>query len=140
MSHDIPHDAANRARALFSGLVEGRWEEACQQFGEYLSVRADPARLAAGWTRAAGSVGGFTRMGDPAARQVGEYTVVDVALAFAAGKATGRVAYDHHGKIAGLSLQCRRRHRLDPRRVGGFALRSPDAAELITLGRSGRRG
>jgi hypothetical protein len=38
-----------------------------------------------------------------------------------------------HPAAPGTSL------RLDPRRVGGFALRSPGAAELIALGRRGRR-
>jgi hypothetical protein len=135
MNDDTLPPSAERARALFGGLVEGRWEETCQQFTGDMRVRTDPGLLAHGWTRAAQAVGAFTGMGEPIASPVGEYTVVEVPMAFAKGQATGRVAYDHDGKVAGLALRCRRRHCLDPRRVRAFALRSPGAAELITLGR-----
>jgi hypothetical protein len=137
---DIPPSAADRALGLFGDLIEGRWDETSLQFVEHMRVRDDAARLAHGWTRAAGLVGGFVRMGEPAVRQVGEYTVVEVPLAFAAGEGTARVAYDSDGRVAGLSLQCRSRRRLGLRRSGGFALRSSEAVESITLGRRGRRG
>jgi hypothetical protein len=64
-SSDMPLSAADRARALFSDLIEGRWEETSRQFVENMRVRADADCLARGWTRAAGSVGGFVRMGEP---------------------------------------------------------------------------
>jgi Protein of unknown function (DUF3887) len=133
MSTDVP-SATDRARALFSSLAAGRWDEAGRQCCDHLRLRVVPDRLAHGWSRAVESVGGFVGMGEPTARQAGDYAVVEVPLTFRAGRGTARVAYDRDGKAAGLSLECRRRHRLDPRAVRAFALRSPEVADLITLG------
>ena len=140
MSNDVAPGAADRAQALFEGLTEGCWEEARQQFDEYMRGHIDAEGIAHGWKHAAGSVGSFEQAGEPSARQTGDYTVVEVPLFFAGGKGIGRVAYDRDGKVAGLSLQCRRRQRLDPRHTGSFALRNPDAPELITLGQRRRGG
>ncbi len=134
-NQNVPAEIAGRAQALFADLSAGRFEDAEQQLGEYIRGRADGRRLAQAFTRTTSSVGGLVRMGQPAARQAGEYAVVEVPLAFTAGSATGRVVYDRHGQAAGVSLQCRRRFRLDPRPVGGFALRSPDVAGLLAAGR-----
>jgi hypothetical protein len=69
-----------------------------------------------GHTRPA-PLGGFERVGEPSAHQFGDYTVVELPLTFKAGEGLGRVALDQEGKVAGLSVQCPRRHRLDPRPV-----------------------
>jgi len=63
---------------------------------------------------------------------------VEVPLTFQAGEGLGRVALDHDGKVAGLSVQCPRRRRLDPRPVRIFVHGIPEVADLITLGRPGR--
>jgi hypothetical protein len=47
-------------------------------------------------------VGAYESMGEPVAREIGEHIVVDVPLTFEAGEMTGRVAYDHAGRVAGL--------------------------------------
>jgi FtsH-binding integral membrane protein len=140
MSNGVAPGAADRAQALFGGLTEGRWEEAHQQFDEYMRGYVDAEGIAQRWKDAAGFAGRFEQAGEPSTPQAGDYTVVEVPLFFAGGKGIGRVAYDCDGKVAGLSLQCRRRHRLDPRRGGGFALSNPDAAELIALGQRRRGG
>ena len=44
-------------------------------------------------------------MGEPSARQVGEYTLVELPLTSAAGEGIGRIALDQDGKVAGLSMQ-----------------------------------
>jgi hypothetical protein len=54
----------------------------------------DTGRIARGWTTSASSFGGFVRMGEPSARQSGDYTLVEVPLTFRAGEGLGRVALD----------------------------------------------
>lgn len=48
-------------------------------------------RIAHGWAHTASSVGGFERVGEPSARQFGDYTVVELSLTFEAGEGLGRV-------------------------------------------------
>jgi hypothetical protein len=95
-------DADQRGLTLFSDLVAGRWEAVCRTFGEQVAARVNAAGLAAIWAQLAGIVGRFERMGAPMAYQAGDYTLVDVALAFEAGDRVGRVSYDRRGKVAGL--------------------------------------
>jgi hypothetical protein len=132
----VPPDAGDRARTLFGDLAEGRWEEKRGEFSENLRGQAD--RIARGWTHAANSAGGFQRAGQPSAHQFGDYTVVELPLAFKAGDGVGRVALDHEGKVAGLSVQYPRRRRLDPRPVRVFVHGLPGVTDLITLGRPRR--
>lgn len=122
---NVPPAAADRARALFGDFIEGRWEERRGEFLENMRGHVDVGRIAHGWAQAASSVGGFKRMGEPSARQFGDYTVVEVPLTFKAGAGLGRVALDHEGKVAGLSVQCPRRGRLDPRPVRIFVYGIP---------------
>ena len=41
MTQDIPPDAADRARALFGDLIQGRWEEARRNFNVRLRDPVD---------------------------------------------------------------------------------------------------
>jgi Protein of unknown function (DUF3887) len=130
MTQGIPADAADRAQALFSDLIEGRWEEARQIFDVRLNGQVDMDRFARGWTSLADSAGRFERAGAPVARQSGAFTVVDVPLTAGAGEALGEVVFNTDGKVAGLVLEYPRRHRLDPRRVRSLGLSSPELAGL----------
>jgi hypothetical protein len=62
----------------------------------------DARGLAGAWAQVIGMAGEYEGMGEPAARQAGEYTVVDVPLRFEAAELTGRVSYDRAGQVAGL--------------------------------------
>jgi hypothetical protein len=129
MTQNIPPGATDRAQALFGYLIEGRWEEARQEF----DVRVNgPAldRLASGWTGMADSAGGFTRIGAPVARQSGDYAVVEVPVTAGHGEAIGTVVINTDGKVTGLALEYPRRHRLDPRRVRTLFLGSPEILGL----------
>jgi hypothetical protein len=96
-------DAADSAVALLVNLVEGRWDEVRRDFDEAVAAGLpDAAAVAEVWARVAGLVGTYERMGEPTARQVGDYTVVDVPLHFEAGELSGRVSYSADGKVAGL--------------------------------------
>jgi len=71
----VPPDAADRARALFGDFIEGRWEETRGELHENMRGHIDVGRIAHGWARTASFFGGFERMGEPSARQSGDYTV-----------------------------------------------------------------
>lgn len=129
MTHDIPPDAAGRARALFTDLIEGRWQEARREFDVRLNGHAVD-RLASGWRDMADSAGSFKRIGAPVTRQSGNYTVVDVPLTAGHGEAVGKVVINTDGKVAGLALEYPRRHRLDPRRVRTLFLGNPETLGL----------
>jgi hypothetical protein len=94
--------AAERGAALFADLASGRWADASRDFGERIAAKLDADRLAATWARLAGMIGQLEGMGEPVAFQAGDRTVVDVPLSFEAGERTGRVSYDHGGKVTGL--------------------------------------
>jgi hypothetical protein len=128
MTHDIPPDGEDQARALFKDLIAGRWEKVSHEFDVIMRGRADAERIARGWTHVADRAGSFERMGAPSARQFGDYIVMDVPLTFGAGEAIGRVVLNRDGKVAGLSLGYPHRRRLDPRPVQGFVLRNPEVA------------
>jgi hypothetical protein len=133
---DIPPDAIDRARALFGDFTEGRWEQARSKLHQDIHGHPDVVgRIAHGWARTASPVGGLERVGQPSARQFGDYTLVELPLAFNAGEGLGRVALDQEGKVAGLSVQYPRRHRLDPRPVRILARGIPGVENLITHGR-----
>jgi hypothetical protein len=132
---NVPPDAIDRARALFGDFIEGRWEQARGEFHEDMRGHVDVGRIAHGWAHTASSVGGFERVGEPSARQFGDYTVVELPLTFKAGEGLGRVALDQEDKVAGLSVQCPRRRRLDPRPVRILVHGIPGVTDLITVGR-----
>jgi hypothetical protein len=131
MTRDIPPDTEDRARTLFADLIAGRWEKARGEFDVSMRGYAGADRIAHGWTQVADAAGSFERMGAPSARQCGEYTVVDVPLAFGAGKALGQVILNGDGEVAGLSLEYPHRRRLDPRRARCFVLRNPEVAGFL---------
>jgi hypothetical protein len=129
MTQDIPPDAADRAHALFSDLIEGRWEEVHRNFNVRLrDMKMDP--FARGWRDIADSAGSFERIGAPVARQSGDFTVVDVPLIAGRGEAIGEVVFDAEGKVTGLALKYPRRHRLDPRPVRVLLLGNPETLGL----------
>ena len=131
---NVPPGATDRARALFDDFIEGRWEQTRGEFHQNMRSHLDSGHIAHGWDHAANSGGGVKRIGDPSARQFGDYTVVDVPLTFSAGEGLGRIALNPEGKIAGLSMQYPRRGRLDPRPVRIFVHGIPGVTDLITLG------
>jgi hypothetical protein len=131
---NVPPGAQDRARALFGDLIAGRWEQAREEFRGHL----DADRIAHAWAHAPGPPGGFENVGEPSARQVGEYTLVELPLTSAAGEGIGRIALDQDGKVAGLTMQYPRRHRLDPRPVRIFVHGPPGITDLLTPGRPRR--
>ena len=133
---DVPPDAIDRARELFGDLTEGRWEQARRKLHHDMRGRIEVVgRIADAWAHAASPTGGFERVGEPSARQFGDYTLVETPVTFRAGQGLGRVALDQEGKVAGLSIQYPRRHRLDPRPVRTLARGIPGVKALITTGR-----
>jgi len=105
MSRDVPPAAAERAIALVTCLVQGRWEEVVGAFDDRMRERVDAGRLAGGWAHTIAMIGSFERMGEPFAHQAGDDTMVDIPLYFEAGEATGFVRFDPDGKVAGLLLR-----------------------------------
>jgi hypothetical protein len=91
-----------RAQALFTALAAGRWDEARGDFDPTMAEALPPAKLADTWAAVIGMVGGYERAGEPFVRRQGDYTVVDLPLAFEAGDMVGRVSFHADGKVAGL--------------------------------------
>jgi hypothetical protein len=108
MTGDGQPGAVDRAAALVADLVEGRFDEACDNFTEHLR-RDCGGRLARGWENAVGKAGAYEGIGEPSARQIGDDTVVEFPLHFASAKSTGQVIFDRDGKVTGLHFQWRRR-------------------------------
>jgi Protein of unknown function (DUF3887) len=126
-------DMKDRVRVLFGDLIAGRWETVYREFDVSLRGQVDVIRFAEAWTRTVDSAGSFEQMGASSIRQSGDYTLVDVPLTFAAGKAIAQVVFAPEGKIAGVALKYPRRRRLDPRRVRFFVLRNPEIAKLLPV-------
>jgi len=138
MTQPIPRGPTDRACALFSDLIAGRWENVDGEFDASLRGQVDLAR---GWTGVVDAAGAFERIDASSARQFGGYTVVDVPLAFAAGGAIGEVVFDPAGQVAGLALefpyprprspQDRRRQWEQGARRAGFIVRNPEIDGLM---------
>ncbi|HEV2636839.1 MAG TPA: DUF3887 domain-containing protein [Actinocrinis sp.] len=94
--------AAERALAVFAALFDGRDEEVAADFDETMRAQLPLPKLGEVRAQLDGLIGRFERAGEPFARVVGTYTVVDVPLAFEAGEMNGRVSYDRDGRISGL--------------------------------------
>ena len=106
MSRDTLPGAPDRAVALFLDIIGGRWEEARRDFGEKMREGLDAQRLADGFATVVGMIGAFDRAGEPVAFPAGhDGTVVDIPLYFEAGERTGRVSFDHDGKVVGLFIR-----------------------------------
>jgi hypothetical protein len=101
-----------RALELFAALDAGRWEDARADFDETMADALSADQLAGTWATVIGMVGAFERAGEPFVRRQGDYTVVDVPLAFEAGDMTGRVAFRGDGRVSGLFV-------LEPDAAGG---------------------
>ena len=102
MAATIFPGAAERAASLFADLTEQRWDQVREGFDQRMSERLDAQALAAVWAQVIGTAGGYEGMGEPAAHQAGDYTVVDVPLHFEAAELTGRASYARTGQVAGL--------------------------------------
>jgi len=122
MAHQIPPETQNRARSLFSDLIEGRWESVRTEFDVSMRGHPDADRITRACTHVAESGGSFEGTGASSARLSGDYAVVDVPLIFGAGSGIGRMVLDREGKVTGLRMEYPRRRWLDPRRVRVFAL------------------
>jgi hypothetical protein len=136
---DVPPDAIDRARELFGDVTAGRWQQVRGKLHQDMRGHPDVVgRIADAWAHTATPAGGFKRVGEPSARQFGDYTLVEVPVTFNAGQGLGRVALDREGRVAGLSVQYPRRRRLDPRPVRTLVLGIPGVKDLITIGRPSR--
>jgi Protein of unknown function (DUF3887) len=102
MSDTILPGAAERAAVLLADVAEQRWAQATSGFNERMAEALDARGLAAAWAHVIGMAGAYQGMGEPAAHQAGDFTVVDVPLRFEAAELTGRVSYDRAGQVAGL--------------------------------------
>jgi hypothetical protein len=141
MTQRILRGAMDRACALFSDLIEGRWEKVDGEFDATLRGQVLTNRFVPVWAEVVDSAGSFERIDAPSARQFGDYTVVDVPLAFAAGGAMGEVVFDREDKVAGLALEFPYPRPLQPeqrrlqwqqgKRRGGFIVRNPEIDGLM---------
>jgi hypothetical protein len=102
MAEEILPDAAERAASLLADVTEKRWEQVTSGFDERMTKALDARGLADAWAQMIGMAGEYQGMGEPVARLLGNYTVVDVPLRFEAAELTGRVSYDRSGQVAGL--------------------------------------
>jgi hypothetical protein len=102
MAEEILPGAAERAAALLADVAERHWEQATSGFNQQMTKALDARGLAGAWAQVIGMAGAYEGMGEPVARQAGDYTVVDVPLRFEAAEMTGRVSYDRAGQVAGL--------------------------------------
>lgn len=105
MIRAIPPGTADRAISVFADIVEGRWEAATRDFTDRMRQEVTAERIAAVYARVAGMVGGFERMGEPVAYQLGDLTSVEIPLHFEAGEMTGQISFDQEGKVAGLFIK-----------------------------------
>jgi hypothetical protein len=99
-------DAAERATAIVTDVLEGRMDDARPTFdAEVLEKFTDQVRGDA-LAQIAGLVGEFEGFGDaaPFVRRIGDHTVVDIPLRYEAGDMKARVAFDGDEKVAGLFI------------------------------------
>jgi hypothetical protein len=104
MSVSMLPGAAEKAVAIFVSLSEGDWEAVRRDFDARVAqALPDADAVASTWAAVAGRVGGYQqRMGEPLARQLGDFTVVDIPLEFEVGEQIGRISFDRDGRVAGL--------------------------------------
>jgi hypothetical protein len=99
-------DAAQRAVAIVTAVLEGRMDEARQSFNaQVLEAFTDEVR-GDGLATVTGLVGAFEGFGEgmPFVRRIGDHTVVDIPLRYEAGDMKARVAFDTDEKVAGLFI------------------------------------
>ena len=102
MSSAIMPDAEQRATQLLIDWIEARYEQVTADFNQIMSEKMSADGLADAWAQLAGLVGRYEQMGEAAARQAGDLTIVDVPMSFEASEMKGRVVYDSGGKVTGL--------------------------------------
>jgi Protein of unknown function (DUF3887) len=103
MSDAILPGAAAKATGLMINWIEERYDEVMPELNELTLERlATLGGLAAAWAMLIGTVGAYEGMGEAAARQAGDLTIVDIPMTFESGEMKGRVVYDRQGKVAGL--------------------------------------
>ncbi|MFJ9376497.1 DUF3887 domain-containing protein [Streptomyces sp. NPDC101455] len=99
-------DAAERAIAIVTAVLEGRMDEARQSFNaQVLEAFTDKVR-GDGLATVTGLVGEFEGYGEgePFVRRIGDHTVVDIPLNYEAGDMKARVAFDTDEKVAGIFI------------------------------------
>ncbi len=96
--------ASEKAVAVLDGWLNERWEEIRGEFDERMKEQA-PAGLLESVRRQAAQTGGeFVELGAPVVTVRSGYTVVDVPMAFEQADATGRVALNADGFVAGFFI------------------------------------
>jgi Protein of unknown function (DUF3887) len=91
-----------RTIEIFAALGAGDWTAVHGRFDPTMAEALPPERLADTWATVVGTVGVYERPGEPFVRRQGDFTVVDLPLAFEAGDMTGRVTFRTDGRVAGL--------------------------------------
>lgn len=102
MAQALLPDAESLAVTLLADYAAGRYETVRSTFDERMLDAVSLEKLAEGHAEVTGLIGAFAGMGEPFARVIGNYTVVDVPLRFEAGDMVGRVSYSADRKVAGL--------------------------------------
>lgn len=87
---------------ICTALAAGEWEAARVDFDETMAAALPAEKLAETWATVIGGVGAYQGPGEPFVRRLGDYTVVDLPLAFEAGDMTGRISFRADGRVAGL--------------------------------------
>jgi hypothetical protein len=105
MARAVPPGRIEQAVALFADMVAGRWADACRDFSETMREHVDADRITSVYVQVVGAVGGFERMGEPAAFQAADITTVHVPLVFEAGERIGEVSFDQHAQVVGLFIR-----------------------------------
>ena len=103
MSDAMLPGAADKATELMINWIEERYDDVMPELNELTVERLTAlGGLPAAWALLIGTVGGYEGMGEAAARQAGDMTIVDIPMTFESGEMKGRVVYDKQGKVAGL--------------------------------------
>jgi Protein of unknown function (DUF3887) len=105
MTRIVPPGRAEQAVAVFTDIVEGRWEAACRDFTETMREHVDAERIATVYAQVVGAIGSYERMGEPVALQLDAITSVEIPLHFEAGDRQGQVSFDRDGKVVGLFIR-----------------------------------
>lgn len=99
-------DAAERALAIVTDVLEGRMDRARRSFNaEVLKAFTDEV-WGNGLATLTGLVGAFEGFGEgePFVRRIGDHTVVDIPLRYEAGDMKAQVAFDTQEKVAGIYI------------------------------------
>jgi Protein of unknown function (DUF3887) len=99
-------DAAERAKAIVSAVLEGRMEEARQSFNAQVNETFTDELRGSALATLASHVGAFEGFGEgePFVRRVGDLTVVDIPLRYEGGDMKARVAFDADEKVASMFI------------------------------------